>query len=346
MKNPDLLTSSYDYDFDESLIAARPADPRDHSKLLVYHEAEDRIEHRIFKDLPEIISSGDQLVFNQSKVYPCRLLAQKASGGKAELFLLSLESTEGQYPVMIKSNGKKHIGDQYFLGDFSFTIKSRGEGAVFWGEFNIASNELLDLLESQGQVPIPPYIRDGKADEQDKSDYQTIYAQNTGSVAAPTAGLHFTETVFQNLEAKGIEKAFVTLHVGMGTFKPVQTESILEHQMHSELFELDDSNRDKIKAAKRRIAVGTTSLRVLESVYDDGQFSKSQGSTDIFLYPGVEVKSISGLLTNFHLPKSTLLMLVSSLIGREKTLELYKVAIQEKYRFYSYGDAMLILRKS
>ena len=346
MKNPDLLTSSYDYDFDESLIAERPAEPRDHSRLLVYHEAQDRLEHRIFKELPEILSSGDQLVFNQSKVYPCRLLAQKSTGGKAELFLLSLEARSGQYPVMIKSNGKKHMGDQYFLGDFSFTIKSRGEGAVFWGEFNISSDELLDVLERQGQVPIPPYIRDGKADEKDKSDYQTIYAQKTGSVAAPTAGLHFTESVFKNLESKGIDKAFVTLHVGMGTFKPVQTENILEHQMHSELFELDEENKAIIKAAKRRIAVGTTSLRVLESVYDEGQFTESQGSTDIFLYPGVEVKSISGLLTNFHLPKSTLLMLVSSLIGREKTLELYKIAVEKKYRFYSYGDAMLILRKS
>ena len=346
MENPDLLTASYDYDFDESLIAKRPASPRDHSRLLVYHEETGVIEHRIFKELPELLNSGDQIVFNQSKVYPCRLLAQKSSGGKAELFLLSLESKSSQYPVMIRSNGKKHIGDKYLLGEFEFEIVSKGEEGVFWGRFSIDDSKLLDTLEKQGQVPIPPYIREGRADEKDKSDYQTIYAKESGSVAAPTAGLHFTSKVFSHLEQKGIDKAFVTLHVGMGTFKPVQTENILEHQMHSEIYQVDQENLEKIKTAKRRIAVGTTSLRVLESIYDNGDFSKSAGETNIFLYPGVEVKSISGLLTNFHLPKSTLLMLVSSLIGREKTLELYKIAVAHKYRFYSYGDAMLILRKS
>lgn len=344
MKNPDLLTSSYDYDFDPNLIADRPAQPRDHSRLLVYRQASDSVEHHIFKDLPEILASGDQLVFNQSKVYPCRLLATKSTGGKAELFLLSLEDKEGLYPVMIKSNGKKHLGDRYHLGDFSFEIVERGAGATFWGRFDLETNDLLDILEDKGQVPIPPYIRGGEADAQDKSDYQTIYAQNPGSVAAPTAGLHFTEDVFKKLAVKGIDKAFVTLHVGMGTFRPVQSENILEHKMHSELFEVDQENQEKIKNAKRRIAVGTTSLRVLESIYNEGKFSPTQGETDIFLYPGVDVKSISGLLTNFHLPKSTLLMLVSSLIGREKTLDLYKLAVKDKYRFYSYGDAMLILR--
>lgn len=346
MENPDLLTASYDYDFDESLIAARPASPRDHSRLLVYHEETGTIEHRIFKELPELLKSGDQIVFNQSKVYPCRLFAKKSSGGKAELFLLALESQNSLYPVMIKSNGKKHLGDKYNLGEFEFEIVSKGEEGVFWGRFNIDESKLLDILETQGQVPIPPYIREGKADEKDKSDYQTIYAKESGSVAAPTAGLHFTPQVFSDLEQKGIEKAFVTLHVGMGTFRPVQSENILEHQMHSEIYQVDQENLAKIKSAKRRIAVGTTSLRVLESIYANGEFSQAAGETNIFLYPGVEVKSISGLLTNFHLPKSTLLMLVSSLIGREKTLELYKIAVESKYRFYSYGDAMLILRKS
>ncbi len=344
MENPDLLTSSYDYELDPSLIAARPANPRDESKLLVYYAESDRVEHRVFRDLPEILQSGDQIVFNQSKVYPCRILGQKPTGAKAELFLLSLTPTEGLFPVMIKSNGKKNIGDKFLCNELIFEIIKRGEEAVFWVGLSMSGAELYDYLEQVGNIPIPPYIREGKADDKDKEDYQTIYAKNTGSVAAPTAGLHFTEKLFNRLDERGISRAFVTLHVGMGTFRPVQAENILEHKMHSETFEVDAENIAKIKQAQNRIAVGTTSLRVLESIYNDGQFDRLQGDTDIFLYPGIEVKSIGGLITNFHLPKSTLLMLVSSLVGREKTLELYNIAVEKRYRFYSYGDAMLILR--
>lgn len=342
MKNLDLLTDSYDYELDPKRIAQRPVSPRDHSKLLVYDQKSDQIQHKHFYDLPEILSPGDQLVFNRSKVFPCRLSVKKPTGGKAELFLLSLHPVDGCYPAMIRSNGKKKVGDRFELGEIHFELT--GLGAE--GEFYLKSSHsnLGEFLYQQAQVPIPPYIRGGDADEQDLQDYQTVYAQDEGSVAAPTAGLHFTENLLQVLDQKSIERSYVTLHVGMGTFKPVASDNILEHKMHTESFLVDPTNLEKIKNNPRRFAVGTTSLRVLESIYQNGKFEPASGETDIFLYPGVEVKSIAGLITNFHLPKSTLLMLVSALIGREKTLELYRIAVNNDYRFYSYGDAMIILR--
>ncbi len=348
MKNPDLLAESYDYDLDSKFIADRPIAGRHHSKLLVYNDKTNEVTHSNFMELDQFLTDEHMLVLNQSKVFPCRLLGQKPSGGKVEVFLLSLIHENHVFPAMIRSNGKKRVGDEFEFGELKATIEGRSDEGDFFISFNKKDNELLDFLEKQAEIPIPPYIRDGIADEKDLEDYQTVYANKLGSVAAPTAGLHFTPVVFKTLEEKGIKKSFVTLHVGAGTFKPVTSEHILDHKMHSEFYEIEKSELALINSAKKRIAVGTTSLRVLESSYKDGkiEFDSEEGlaSTDIFLHPGKEVKSIDGLITNFHLPKSTLIMLVSSILGREKTLELYEIAKENEYRFFSYGDAMLILR--
>ncbi|MBT4792420.1 MAG: tRNA preQ1(34) S-adenosylmethionine ribosyltransferase-isomerase QueA [Halobacteriovoraceae bacterium] len=348
MKNLDLLKESYDFDLDASLIADRPIMGRHNSKLLVYNQQTGEITHTQYKYLAEFLSPNHTLVFNQSKVFPCRLLGQKASGGKIELFLLSLLATDNLYSVMLRSNGKKNIGDQFKFDELIATIEKRSEAGDFLVSFNLKHDELLSFFQRTAHIPIPPYIRQGIADEKDISDYQTVYAKELGSVAAPTAGLHFTQDIFNSLNNKGIKKAFVTLHVGAGTFKPVGTDNILEHKMHQEYFDIEGDQLDIINQAKDLIAVGTTSLRVLESCYSKEKIALPKGatphSTDIFLHPGKEVKSIRGLITNFHLPKSTLLMLVSAIIGREKALDLYALAIENNYRFFSYGDGMLILR--
>lgn len=347
MKNLDLLTESYSYDLDPSFIAKRPMSQRDTSKLMVYNQKTGELTHSKFSELANFLESGTLLVKNQSKVFPCRLFGEKSSGGKAELFLLSLLETQGLYPAMIRSNGKKNIGDTYKFDELEIEIKERSEDGDFLVAINLSKDKFLDFLDHNANVPIPPYIRGGIADEQDKLDYQTIFAKELGSVAAPTAGLHFTEDVFKSLDEKGILNASVTLHVGAGTFKTVQTDSIHDHKMHSEDFIVEAENLLKLNKHPNRIAVGTTSLRVLESSFKNGEFICPAGemqATDIFLHPGVDIQSVCGLITNFHLPKSTLLMLVSSLIGREKTLELYEIAKENNYRFFSYGDAMLILR--
>jgi len=349
MENQDLLTESYFYDLPDHFIATRPIQGRDGSKLLVYREETDEIIHANFEKLSDYLPDNSLLALNQSKVFPCRLLGEKLSGGRVEVFLLSLLKTETGYPAMVRSNGKKRIGDEYLFGELKAKITGRGDEGDFFIEFNISDDQLLKILEKTAHIPIPPYIRDGIADESDKIDYQTVYAKEIGSVAAPTAGLHFTEKVFDSLKKKNIENAFVTLHVGAGTFKTVNSDNILDHQMHTEYFSVDKDNLQKLNSNKNIFAVGTTTLRVLESIYLEKQFvTKTNGEfsgTSIFLYPGKEVQSIAGLITNFHLPKSTLLMLVSSILGREKTLEIYEIAKKNNYRFFSYGDAMLIIRK-
>jgi S-adenosylmethionine:tRNA ribosyltransferase-isomerase len=345
----DLELESYNFELPPERIAERPAQGRHHSKLLVYDQASDSITDTSFLELHKFLPQDSLLVLNQSKVFPCRLLGEKTSGGKVELFILSLISQDGLYQSFLKSSGKKKVGDRYHFGDLSAEI-IKAQAGSFWVRFNCTDQALLEVLEKQGRIPIPPYIRGGESDERDKEDYQTIYANQVGSVAAPTAGLHFTEQVFENLDQKNIQRAFVTLHVGAGTFAPVKSDNILEHQMHSEFYSIDRANLEKIQDKAGNIfAVGTTSLRTLESAYqkDKKQVDLAPDQwfeTDIFLHPGVPVHSIAGLITNFHLPKSTLIMLVSSLIGRKKTLELYQHAIEQGYRFFSYGDAMLIIR--
>jgi S-adenosylmethionine:tRNA ribosyltransferase-isomerase len=346
MTEQDLLLTSYDYDLPANLIADRPAAGRSGSRLLVYNVKTDEVIHSKFDDIHKFLPHNSVLVLNQSKVFPCRLLGQKLSGGKVEVFLLSAIANEnGHYRALIKSNGKKKEGDRYLFADnMEMTLE-----LIKDGHFYLRSNlsDLTSYLEKHAKIPIPPYIRGGESDEQDKLDYQTVFAKHVGSVAAPTAGLHFTQEVFEKLKANGIVQTMVTLHVGLGTFAPVKTNNIKEHEMHTEEYFVEKDQWDKIVSAKKRIAVGTTSLRTIESIWKKGTESFTPDEvydTNIFLHPGVEVKSIDALVTNFHLPKSTLLMLVSSLIGREKTLELYKIAVENEYRFFSYGDAMLILR--
>lgn len=349
MTTNDLLLSSYDFDLPPELIADRPVADRHSSRLLVYNEASGEITHSTYREIGKFLPRNSTLVFNRSRVFPCRLLGKKPSGGEAEVFILSLLIENGTYPAMIRASGKRKVGDEFSFGELQATlVEVKGDG-TFQVKFNCSHDELLNQLEEIGKIPIPPYIRGGESDELDKKTYQTVYAKETGSVAAPTAGLHFSEELLGDLKKQGHTLGSVTLHVGAGTFAPVKAENILEHKMHEEFYSIDEQNLRLIQAAKFRIAVGTTSLRTLESAWQNGnvRFDQSAGfkGTSIFLHPGKDVHSIDALVTNFHLPKSTLIMLVSSLVGREKTLELYRIAIQERYRFFSYGDGMLILRR-
>lgn len=343
--NIDMLLSSYNYDLPPEFIAVRPAAGRHRSKLMVYERASGKVSHHLFNELPTLLPQGSHLVLNNSKVFPCRLYGERPSGGKCEVFLLSLVHQNELYPVMIKASGKRKVGDTFICGQLLVRLEAIEDG--LWVRFNLTSGDLLEFLEQNAKIPIPPYIRGGVSDEQDREDYQTVYAKTAGSVAAPTAGLHFTGEIFNQLTLKGIQCSYVTLHVGAGTFKPVACENILEHKMHSEYFDIENSELEKLNAHQGNlIAVGTTTLRVLESCYSENGFKlpeEKPASTDIFLYPGKEIKSIRGMITNFHLPGSSLIMLVSSLIGREKTLELYEIAKANQYRFFSYGDAMLII---
>lgn len=343
----DLKLCSYDFELPPELIAKRPIGGRHNSKLLVYDQATDSITHDFFYNLANYLPTDSTLVMNQSKVFPCRLVGTKSTGGKCEVFLLTPIAKNGIFPVLIKTSSKKKIGDVYSFEAFlTCELVEAYEDGTFGVTFN--RQDITGWLEKHGKVPIPPYIRGGDSDDQDKLDYQTIYAKETGSIAAPTAGLHFTDELFEKLESKNIEKAYVTLHVGLGTFAPVKVDDLKDHQMHTEAYKVSSVDQQKIVNAKKLFAVGTTSLRALESSCPDGKWqieADQLKSTQIFLHPGKEVHSIDGLVTNFHLPKSTLLVLVSSLIGREKTLALYKDAIDKSYRFFSYGDAMLILRE-
>ncbi len=345
----DFNLQSYDFLLPPELIADRPVPDRHSSRLLVYDEAKDQVIHTYYHKIADYIPAESTLVFNRSKVFPCRLLGNKASGGAAEVFVLSLVSHNGLYPAMIRASGKRKTGDEFHFTDLKARlVEVKGDG-TFLVKFNCTHEILLEKLETIGKIPIPPYIRGGESDELDKKTYQTVYAKEMGSVAAPTAGLHFSQELLDHLNKTGHHLASVTLHVGAGTFAPIKSENILEHKMHEELYTIDQENLKKIREAKFRIAVGTTTLRTLESSWKEGniEFDVNGGmkGTSIFLHPGKMVHSIDALVTNFHLPKSSLIMLVSSLLGRKKVLELYDLAIKEKYRFFSYGDGMLILRK-
>ncbi|MFP5384717.1 MAG: tRNA preQ1(34) S-adenosylmethionine ribosyltransferase-isomerase QueA [Bacteriovoracia bacterium] len=345
----DFDLKSYDFDLPKELIADRPVPDRHSSRLLVYDEEKDTITHSFFSEIHKFIPPGSTFVFNRSRVFPCRLIGKKTSGGEAEVFILSLLHQDGLYPAMIRASGKRKVGDTFLFEELKATIERVPGDGTFFVRFNVSHDTLLDELESKGKIPIPHYIRNGESDDLDKKTYQTVYAEETGSVAAPTAGLHFSFELLEKLKKEGHDLATVTLHVGAGTFAPVKAENILEHKMHEEFFTIDEENLKKIREAKFRIAVGTTTLRTLESSWKEGnvQFEKpgSLSSTSIFLHPGKMVHSIDAMVTNFHLPESSLIMLVSAIIGREKTLSIYKTAIENKYRFFSYGDGMLILRK-
>jgi S-adenosylmethionine:tRNA ribosyltransferase-isomerase len=346
----DLELASYDFELPPELIADRPVPDRHSSRLLVYDEASDAITHATFAEIDRFLPPGATLVFNRSRVFPCRLLGNKTSGGEAEVFVLSLLHDAGVYPALVRASARRKVGDRFRFGDLEAELVRVAGDGTFGIRFNLSHERLLDVLEHIGKIPIPPYIRRGESDEQDKVSYQTVFAKEAGSVAAPTAGLHFSEALLRKLEDRGHRLATVTLHVGAGTFAPVKAQNILEHKMHEEFYTIDRENLARIQAASCRVAVGTTSLRTLESAWKDGDvvFERpgEMASTSIFLHPGKPVRSIDALVTNFHLPQSSLIMLVSAIIGREKTLDLYRLAIRERYRFFSYGDGMLILRRN
>ena len=344
-----MRTSDFYYDLPKELIAQTPREPRDASRMLVYRRGDGAVEHRHFFDIKNYLRAGDVLVINNTKVIPARIFAtrlprtDKTIERNTEVLLLKRREYD-TWECITRPAKKLKIGTRLDFGAMQGEVTGYGEEGIRFIKF-IFDGVFENILEQIGNMPLPPYITEKL---QDKSRYQTVYGKIDGSAAAPTAGLHFTPELLRQLSDSGVEIAKVLLHVGLGTFRPVKEENILAHKMHSEYFEVDDVNADIINRAliegRRVICVGTTSVRVVESaVGEDGLVKAQKGDTRIFIYPGYRFKVVKGLITNFHLPESTLIMLVSALIGREKTLELYKTAVEEKYRFFSFGDAMLVL---
>ena len=335
----------FDYNLPEELIAQVPIAKRDESRLMVLHRESKKVEHKTFKDIIDYLRPGDCLVRNNTKVIPARLYGKKETGANVEFVLLN--QIEGDiWESIVRPGNKLKPGTKVEFGDglLKATILDIMDGGTRKVEFEYEGifNEILDEI---GLMPLPPYIHESL---KEKDRYQTVYAKYDGSAAAPTAGLHFTPELLKKIEEKGVKIANVTLHVGIGTFRPVKEENIEEHKMHTEHFYIKQEDVEKInetkKAGGRVIAVGTTSCRVLETIASEetGLVNATEGDTGIYIYPGYKFKCIDGLITNFHLPKSTLLMLVSALAGREFVLDAYNEAVKEKYRFFSFGDAMLI----
>ena len=352
----DQLLSAYDYKLPEELIAQNPVVPRDSSRMLVVDSPLTHI-HGTFRDLPNWLRPGDLLVLNNTRVLRARLSGRKSTGAPVEILLLEEKSLHC-WLCLVKPGKRFKIGSELWFypptdreqaGEQILkarVIDRDGETGGRIIAFDIPNGaSFYDVLEQFGEIPLPPYITHSQVEG---TQYQTIYAQYPGAVAAPTAGLHFTDQLLQTLQDKGVRLAFVTLHVGVGTFRPVEVENITQHQMHQEWIDIPPSTVTMIKSTQaqggRVFAVGTTVVRSLEgAMQGQSELSVFQGKTDLFIYPGYQWRLIDGLITNFHLPRSSLLMLVGALIGRERLLELYQIAIQERYRFYSFGDAMLIL---
>ena len=335
--------SDFDFDLPKSLIAQYPSSNRTDSKLLVL---KDIFIDSTFSQLGDFLRPHDLLVLNDTKVIPARLFGHKDSGGKVEVLVERLIN-DHEALVMIKSSRSPKIGSYVVLENKSrFKICNKKDGIY---KVDFESDSILNVLNKIGHIPLPPYINRDDSKE-DQSRYQTVYAKNDGAVAAPTAGLHFDEMLLSNLENQGISHTFVTLHVGAGTFQPVKVEDIESHKMHSEYYEISSETIDKIEQAKalggRIIAVGTTAVRALESATVNGKLKNQKEDTDIFIYPGFKFQIVDAMITNFHLPKSSLLMLVSAFIGYEEMFETYRHAIKEQYRFFSYGDAMFLEKKS
>ena len=339
-----MKVSEFNYDLPEELIAQVPIEKRDESRLMVLNRKDQTIEHKTFKDIIDYLEPGDCLVRNNTKVIPARIYGKKETGAKVEFLLLN--NIEGDiWESIVRPGNKLHVGAKVIFGDGILkaeildTMPGGTRKVKF--EYDGIFNEILDKI---GLMPLPPYIHE-ELKERDR--YQTVYAKYDGSAAAPTAGLHFTPELLKKIEEKGIDIANVTLHVGIGTFRPVKEENVEEHDMHSEHFYIKEDDAEKINKAKRNkkrvIAVGTTSCRVLETIADEnGMVKETEGDTKIFIYPGYKFKCLDGLITNFHLPQSTLLMLVSALAGKDFILKAYNIAVKEKYRFFSFGDAMFI----
>ena len=337
--------ADFNYELPEELIAQHPSNKRDEARLLVLNKEKQTVEHKIFKDVIDYLEPGDCLVINNTKVLPARLYGIKVDTGIQVEFLLLKRIEEDVWEVMVrpgrrlKQGAEVVFGNGLLKGQVLETMENGNRKVKF--EYEGIFNEILDQI---GLMPLPPYITESL---KDKDRYQTVYAKYDGSAAAPTAGLHFTEELLEKIKAKGVEIANVTLHVGIGTFRPVKVENIEEHEMHSEHYYIKQEDAEKInnakKTGKRVIACGTTSCRVIETIADEnGLVSETEGDTNIFIYPGYKFKCLDALITNFHLPKSTLVMLVSALAGREYIMKAYKTAVDEKYKFFSFGDAMII----
>lgn len=345
----------FDYNLPEELIAQYPSKERDKCRLMVLNREDGSLSHEMFYDIIEHLREGDCMVFNSSKVIPARLFGEKlGTGVKVEFLLIKRLGDSDKWETMVRPGRRLKPGDRVAFGEGSNQIEaeiiSYGDGGTRIVKFYY-DGIFMERIEELGKMPLPPYI-DRESEEEDKEMYQTVYADKPGSVASPTAGLHFTEELLEKVKAKGVKLEFVTLHVGIGTFRPVKVENIEDHKMHFEEYSISEETADSINASilsgNRIISVGTTSTRTLESAaFKDEKSGKflvksGGGSTGIFIYPGYEFKIVNALVTNFHLPKSTLIMLISALYNREKILEAYEVAVKEKYRFFSYGDAMLI----
>lgn len=340
-----MKTSDFNYNLPEELIAQVPIADRSSSRLMVVDKKSGEIEHKIFKDIIDYLEEGDCLVLNDTRVIPARLIGSKVeTGGKIE-FLLLKRNEDDTWETLVKPGRKAKIGSEFTFGDDKLIAKVVGMGddgsRIVKFKYDGIFEEILDEL---GNMPLPPYITEKL---EDRERYQTVYSKHSGSAAAPTAGLHFTEDLLEEIRKKGVDEAFVTLHVGLGTFRPVKVDDVLEHKMHSEYFIVNQEAADKINKAKKNrkkvICVGTTSCRTIESASEeDGTLKAKSGWTEIFIYPGYDFKIMDNLITNFHLPESTLIMLVSALSSKEKILNAYEEAVKERYRFFSFGDAMFL----
>lgn len=342
-----MQVKDFHFELPEELIARYPLEQRSASRLLCVDGNSGALEHRIFSDLVELLEPGDLLVFNDTRVIPARLFGQKESGGKVEL-LIERVTGENEALAHVRSSRSPRPGTRLQLeGGIEAVVTGRREN-LFELRFEI-DGHLVEALEQFGHMPLPPYM---KREDQlcDRERYQTVYNRKPGAVAAPTAGLHFDEPLLQRLAAMGVEQTFVTLHVGAGTFQPVKVDRIEDHRMHAEYIEVSPEACEAVRAARARgnrvVAVGTTSVRCLESASRGGEIAPFYGDTDIFIYPGYEFVSVDALITNFHLPESTLLMLVSAFAGYEHMMNAYRTAVAERYRFFSYGDAMFLTRQS
>ena len=339
-----MKTHDFWYDLPEELIAQTPLERRDGSRLMVLNRETGEIRHKHFYDVIDYLNPGDCLVMNDSRVLPARLMGHRPTGGVVEVLLLR-DLGNKRWECLCKPGRKMQVGSEVIFGDGELTavvreVREDGNRVV---EFRF-EGIFLEVLERLGKMPLPPYI---KEELQDQERYQTVYSREVGSAAAPTAGLHFTKELLERIREKGVNEAFVTLHVGLGTFRPVKAEEVTEHHMHSELCMMTAETANMLNETKRNggriICVGTTSCRTLESlVNDDGTFEAKSGWTDIFIYPGYTFKAMDALVTNFHLPESTLVMLVSAFAGREHVLNAYEEAVKQRYRFFSFGDAMFI----
>lgn len=352
-----MLISEYDYNLPEELIAQMPADKRDNSRMMVLNRKDRTISHKHFYDIVDLIEPNTLLVMNNTKVLPARLIGHKDTGAKIEVFLLKqnskIQDEHVNWEVLIKPSKRVKPDTIIKISDELSVraIKRLEENGEWLVELIFNGNNVLDVLHRNGNIPLPPYIERKIPNEDlkklDFERYQTVYAKDEGSVAAPTAGLHFTKEILKKLENKGVELAYVTLNVGLGTFRPVQCENVENHKMHSETFEISEKASEQINRAKAEgkkiVAVGTTTVRTLETAYKKfGCIKACHDHSELFIYPPYEFKVIDNLITNFHLPKSTLLMLVSALAGKDFIFEAYKEAIENKYRFFSYGDCMYI----